>query len=145
MNLLEHAKKTMELAHKGQTRWDGHTPYSVHPIKVVEILKYYGINDEELLIAGYLHDVLEDTDFKKENLQKNFGSRVTSLVEELTFITDDYDLYIQHVSELTRDAKWIKLADILANLGDSEEKSTRYVSKRIKSLQIILKELLQDK
>ena len=144
MSLLDRAKNMMEKAHEGQTRKDGITPYSNHPKRVVEILRYYGVEDEELLIAGYLHDVIEDTNVKDEEIQKLFGSRVSSLVKELTFVTQDYELYIKHVNEISRDAKLVKMADILANLEDNMEKSPTFVSKRIKSLQIILRELFDN-
>lgn len=143
MSKIENAKTVMEKAHRGQTRWDGKTPYSVHPIKVVETLEYFKITDEDILSAGYLHDVLEDTDYSKDAIKEQFGERVLSLVEELTFKGDSHDdeSYWSQVDKLSKDAKWIKLADILSNLGDSGKKSEHFVFKRVVALRMIMREI----
>ncbi len=143
MNKHETARTVMEDAHRGQTRWDGR-PYSIHPIKVVETLEYFKITDEDILSAGYLHDVLEDTDYSRDAIEKQFGKRVLSLVEELTFKGDSHDdkLYWDQVEKLSKDAKWIKLADILSNLGDEGKKSYHFVYKRTIALRIIMRECI---
>lgn len=143
LSKIELAKTVMEKAHRGQTRRDGETPYSVHPIKVVETLQYFKITDDDILSAGYLHDVLEDTDYSKDTIKEQFGERVLSLVEELTFKGDshDDDLYWSQVEQLSNDAKWIKLADILSNLGDVGKKSEHFVYKRTVALRIIMRSI----
>ncbi len=133
------ARKTMELAHKDQTRWDGR-PYSVHPIKVVEILKQFGIRDEEVLSAGYLHDVIEDTKITYDELEGAYGSFIAHLVQELTFkdSKDNDNLYYQQCMNLSKTAKLIKIADIIANLTDDGRKSEHFIRKRISGLKMLV-------
>lgn len=143
MNKLENAKKVMEQAHDGQYRWDKR-PYSVHPMMVVEILQSFKIADEEVLMAGYLHDVLEDTNYPEALIAQTFGDRVLSLVRELTFEDGDDKTYWNQVSELSETAKLVKLADILANLGDEGKKSQHFIQKRTTALIIILRDLIPE-
>lgn len=135
---LESTKEFMEKAHQGQKRWGGR-PYSIHPEKVVSILKQFGQNDIEILCAGYLHDVLEDTDIFPDEIESRFGSRVLWLVQELTFKDSKRDdqLYYDQCTKLSKDARIIKIADILANLSDGHH-SIHFVDKRVKALSLLL-------
>lgn len=143
MGKLELAKTVMEEAHKGQTRWDGKTPYSIHPIKVVQILQDFNVQEEDILISAYLHDILEDTDYPLKKIVDQFGERVKDLVKELSFFGDshDDDVYWDQVKKLSTEAKIIKMADILANLTDDGKKSYHFIVKRTHALQIIIKDL----
>jgi len=62
----------------------GDKPYYYHLRAVVSTMQAYHIWDKELLAAGYLHDVLEDTDVSIDVLQQEFGKRVASLVDACT-------------------------------------------------------------
>lgn len=129
----------MTSAHDGQTRFDGKTPYSTHPEKVVEILKTFGVTDDEVLSAAYLHDVLEDTKYTVEKLEEQFSSGTVSLVKELTFKKFSYDSeYVEHCKYLSDKAKLIKIADILANITDQGRKSDHFIRKRVAALQAML-------
>lgn len=66
-------------AHEGQTRSSGE-PYIIHPIAVARILAEMRL-DHETLMAALLHDVIEDTDVTKEDLQQRFGDTVADLVD----------------------------------------------------------------
>lgn len=66
-----------EQAHADQTRCSGE-PYIVHPAAVATLL-YYLTGDQDLVIAGLLHDCLEDSDVTPSDLRR-FGRRVTRLV-----------------------------------------------------------------
>ncbi|OOF14327.1 MULTISPECIES: bifunctional GTP diphosphokinase/guanosine-3',5'-bis pyrophosphate 3'-pyrophosphohydrolase [Salinivibrio] len=66
-------------AHDGQTRSTGE-PYIIHPIAVARILAEMRL-DCETLMAALLHDVIEDTDVTKEDLQQRFGDVVADLVD----------------------------------------------------------------
>ncbi len=57
---LQKAISYAELKHEGQMRRDKHTPYIQHPIRVTSLLRAAGINDDKLLAAAVLHDVMED-------------------------------------------------------------------------------------
>jgi len=69
-------------AHKGQQY--GGKPYTDHLDAVVEVLKRFGYDDPEILMAGYLHDTLEDTHTIKDLLVNRFGLRVADLVDACT-------------------------------------------------------------
>ncbi|MFZ2052968.1 MAG: bifunctional (p)ppGpp synthetase/guanosine-3',5'-bis(diphosphate) 3'-pyrophosphohydrolase [Candidatus Aminicenantales bacterium] len=69
-------------AHKGQTRRSGE-PYLSHPLEVANMLADMGL-DSTTLIAGLLHDVLEDTEITPADLRENFGEDVADLVEGVT-------------------------------------------------------------
>lgn len=66
-------------AHEGQTRSSGE-PYIIHPIAVARILAEMRL-DHETLMAALLHDVIEDTEVTKDDLQQRFGDTVADLVD----------------------------------------------------------------
>jgi GTP pyrophosphokinase len=69
-------------AHKGQTRRSGE-PYLSHPLEVANFLADMRL-DSTTLIAGLLHDVLEDTEITPADLREDFGQDVADLVEGVT-------------------------------------------------------------
>lgn len=72
--------------HENQFRKDG-SEYISHPIKVAEIIKnnfYNHVKYNELIIAAYLHDVVEDTDTKIDEIKEKFGEFVAYLVNGVT-------------------------------------------------------------
>ena len=72
-------------AHKGARRRSGE-PYILHPISVATIVvKEIGLGCKSI-VAALLHDVVEDTDYTVEDVQRLFGSKIASLVEGLTKI-----------------------------------------------------------
>ena len=80
-NLLEKALMFAAIAHSGQTRkGEPDKPYIVHPIAVAQILMEYGA-DNNVIAAGYLHDVAEDTNFSINDIRKHFGNDIADLVE----------------------------------------------------------------
>ena len=76
-------------AHLTQTRKSGE-PYIIHPILVATITALIS-NDETMVIAALLHDVVEDTDYTIENISKIFGYDIAFLVEGLTKIEEIRD------------------------------------------------------
>ncbi|HAG13314.1 MAG TPA: (p)ppGpp synthetase [Ruminococcus sp.] len=68
--------------HEGQTRSSGE-PYIIHPVAVAYILLELGM-DTDTLCAALLHDVVEDTDATREDVQKRFGHDVAMLVDGVT-------------------------------------------------------------
>jgi RelA/SpoT family (p)ppGpp synthetase len=77
-------------AHDGQTRKSGE-PYIVHPILVAAITAKVS-NDETMVQAALLHDVVEDTSFTIEDLEIAFGNDVAHMVEGLTKIVEIRDV-----------------------------------------------------
>ena len=68
--------------HKGQCRASGE-PYILHPIAVAAILKDLG-GSNAMIAAGFLHDVVEDTDVSCDQIEEKFGKEVRQLVEGVT-------------------------------------------------------------
>lgn len=66
-------------AHAGQTRKGNDIPYIYHPMEVLQILTEMGC-DEDVKIAGVLHDTVEDTDTTIEDIKEAFGENVALLV-----------------------------------------------------------------
>ena len=83
---LEKAYEFAEKAHKGQRRKSGE-PYLVHPVAVAEILFDIGA-DEDTVIAGFLHDTLEDTFVSYSEIECLFGKSVAELVESVTKVEE---------------------------------------------------------
>lgn len=65
--------------HQGTTRKGGKIPYIVHPVEVAMILKENALTDK-VIAAGLLHDLLEDTEITKTDLEAKFGSEIAQLV-----------------------------------------------------------------
>ena len=68
--------------HKGQFRASG-DPYIVHPVAVADLLRDIGAS-ASVIAAGFLHDVVEDTDVTPDQIEQHFGSEVRELVEGVT-------------------------------------------------------------
>jgi GTP pyrophosphokinase len=124
-NLLRKAYVFSAQAHKGQVRRSGE-PYLSHPLEVANMLADMNL-DATTLIAGLLHDVLEDTDITPAALRETFGKDVAALVEGVTKISrvqeDSVELQRAEtirkiILAMTDDLRiiFIKLADRLHNL-----------------------------
>ena len=82
ISMIEKAYRTAAEAHKDQFRKSGE-PYIVHPLNVAIILADLEL-DKETIIAGILHDVVEDTVMTEEDLKREFGDDVALLVDGVT-------------------------------------------------------------
>lgn len=109
--------------HRDQRRKDVEaSPYINHPIEVAELLaRVGGVTDLITLQSAILHDTIEDTKTKPEELEAAFGPEVRKVVEE---VTDDKQLpkekrkqlQIEHASHLSERAKQIKIGDKISNV-----------------------------
>lgn len=108
-------------AHKDQKRKTDGTPYISHPVSV-GILLQNARADDDVIIAGILHDVLEDTDLKKEEIEINFGGAVLELVEA---VTEDKSIsdwktrkthYLEKIKNHSNRAVLVSVADKYHNL-----------------------------
>lgn len=132
--MLRKALKLAWKAHKGVDR-DGPAPlpYAAHPFEVVSILRYQArVDDEEVLCAAALHDVLEDTAVSAEEIRKIWGDRVLALVREVTRYEPSEaetegmsaeerwmlrsEILLAEIAGMSPDAQRIKLADRLSNV-----------------------------
>lgn len=127
LTLLDHAIIFATKAHSGTTRKGTNVPYIVHPIEAAAIVSSM-TDDEEVIAAAVLHDVLEDTDATEEDLYARFGRRITELVinesenkrrtlpAALTWKTRKQETITFLETRADRDAKMLALADKLSNL-----------------------------
>ena len=112
MNLLEESIIYSTIMYQGKVRKIKHTPYILHPLEVAQILSTM-TDDQEIIAAGVLHDVVEDTDGTLGEIKKRFGSRVAMLVDSET--ENDYP-------GEDRSASWMKRKEqTLAKLRDSTD------------------------
>lgn len=93
-----------------------------HFIDVFNILKdEFKIQDQDILIAGLLHDTIEDTSATYEEIEETFSKKIADLVQEVSHPKDcshDQKLeYYEKIKLISFDAKIIKLADFASNLG----------------------------
>ena len=79
---LDRAIAVAKQAHEGQFRKTGE-PYIIHPLAVKKILEEWGM-DEDTVIAGVLHDTVEDTSLTLDDIRKEFGESVAFLVDGVT-------------------------------------------------------------
>ena len=124
MNLKNRAKRFAIKAHKGQVRkTEPDKPMIIHPINVGYILEEYCF-DESVIAAGFLHDVVEDTEYTIDDIKKMFGEDVASLVMGATEM--DKSLCweerkkhtINSIKNLDLRHKAIVCADKISNLED---------------------------
>ncbi len=117
--LVEKAIALALRAHEGQMRKEAPTPYIVHPVRVALLLARYGFSDE-VIAAGLVHDVVEDTPVSLDDVRRELGDAVADLVAPVTH--DDTlpweekkRAYIEAVRVAPEDAKAIATADKIAN------------------------------
>lgn len=79
MNKIEEAIIYATVMHQGKVRKLGSTPYILHPLEVAQILSAM-TDDQDVITAGILHDIVEDTDGTLDEIKKRFGERVAFLV-----------------------------------------------------------------
>lgn len=157
MNKIELAKQLATEAHESikQTRKDGR-PYIVHPIDVAEIVKTVTDN-EDMIAAAYLHDVLEDVTeensfYSEEWMKYMFGDVVLQLVKELTNVYTKKnhptlnrktrkDKENERISKISNDAKTVKVADIIANISDLHLVDFEFADRFIREKKEMLKGL----
>jgi len=84
LDLVSRAFRFSERSHQGQQRASGE-PYLSHPLEVAGLLVDFKM-DVTTVTAGLLHDVLEDTDATKDDLQREFGPEIADLVDGVTKI-----------------------------------------------------------
>lgn len=121
--LIKKAYTFAELKHKDQFRkfTTPPLPYFLHPRSVGNILLNI-TKEQKLVIVGYLHDTLEDTDTTEHELNELFGCEITNLVVELTSIKEDIkkvgktQYLINKMNNMSHDAFTVKLADRYHNV-----------------------------
>lgn len=110
-------------AHVRQMRKGTDVPYVVHPVHVARLLERYGF-DEDVVIAGLLHDVIEDTLTTAREVRQGFGARVAAIVQGCTeedhehgWWEDRKEAMIDFLRDAPPDVKAVACADKLHNLS----------------------------
>ena len=126
ISMVEKAYEIADKAHKDQKRKSGE-PYIIHPLCVAKILADLEL-DKESIVAGILHDVVEDTVLTDAELRSMFGDEVANLVDGVTKLTqlswdkDKIELQAENLRKMflamAKDIRviLIKLADRLHNM-----------------------------
>lgn len=122
--MKEKARKFAIIAHRGQVRKaDKEKPMIIHPINVAQILEEYGF-DENVIAAGYLHDVVEDTKYNITDIGKKFNEDIMSLVSGDSELDKSLSweirkqTIIDSIKELDLRHKAVICADKISNLED---------------------------
>ncbi len=126
ISMVERAYTLAEKAHQGQARKSGE-PYIIHPLYVAIILAELEM-DKETIVAGLLHDVVEDTAVSDEEITRDFGAEVSLLVDgvtklgQLSYDADKVEVQAENLRKMflamAKDIRVIiiKLADRLHNM-----------------------------
>lgn len=123
---------TIELAKNFATEKFSESGVENHFLDVYSLLQdTFEINNQNILVAGILHDVLEDTETTDEEISSNFGPEVLRLVLEVSHCKNWKDAkrtemtkqdlmaeYYEHLKYISDEAKLIKIADFTSHLSD---------------------------
>jgi len=144
-NKVYNALKLSENVHSDQLRKSG-DPFIIHPLEVAKILTSIKL-DADSIVAGLLHDTLEDTNLSINEIDRKFGSQISDLVQGLTKISN-YSLKINNLKfgenykklilATTKDVRviMIKLADRLHNM-----RTIKFIKDDNKKMKIALETL----
>ena len=132
ISMIEKAYRIAKQAHEGQKRKSGE-PYIIHPLWVGIILAELEM-DKETIVAGILHDAVEDTIMTRDDIEREFGAEVALLVEGVTKLgqlsyskdVDKMELQAENLRKMflamSKDIRVIivKLADRLHNMRTAQ-------------------------
>jgi len=148
-NVLTQAISLAARAHEGQYRKDNKTPYAAHVFRVCMTLRHvFGVENEKILAAAVLHDIIEDTDKDFDDIKERFGSDVAKWV---ALMSKDKRLpeeecetaYAKQLHSAPDEVKLIKLADIHDNLLDASSAVSDQLSKTVHKTSRYLKAIKQ--
>ncbi len=128
MTIIERAIQFATFAHAETKRKGKERPYILHPVEVMTIVAGM-TEDPEVIAAAVLHDVVEDTSIRSEDIEREFGQRVKELVaaeseDKMTHLPAEASwkerkqATVDHLGALEQDAKLICLGDKLANIRE---------------------------
>ncbi len=135
---IENAIKLAAQDHGGQVDKAGR-PAILHPIRVMIALEQAGASDEAV-VAGVLHDLVEDTNWDVEGLEDIFGPEVAEIVDAVTRREDE--TYVEFIDRAAShpEGRLVKLMDVRDNLARDPEGLFPSLRDRYLRAQIILEE-----
>lgn len=138
LNLVKSAEEVATLYHRvaGNVRKYTNEPYIVHPMGVVEIIRSANYYTNAMLAAGWLHDLLEDTEMTFDLLNMTFGSDVADIVWYVTDQSKPSDgnravrkeIDRKHINRGTYASKTVKIADCIHNFISINEHDPKFAS-----------------
>ena len=146
---LENARDFCIMAHADQRRKYTGLPYYEHCFEVANLVA--GVtNDNAVIAAAFMHDVIEDTPFGFNDIRLAFGDRVAKLVFEVTDVSvpEDGNRRVRklidqaHLSESSPEGATIKLADIISNTQDIMQHDPNFAKVYLKEKRALLPLLL---
>ena len=132
----------------GQRRKYSGEPYIVHPMAIAKLVKTVP-HTPEMVAAALLHDTVEDTNVELADIERAFGPVVAQLVDELTDVSRPHhgnravrkELDRQHLAHASREAKTVKLADLIDNSRDIIKHDPGFARKFMKEMKALLEVL----
>lgn len=136
---IELARKYCLHYHEGQFRKGSNLPCSTHPIAVAETLKRYGYEDPVTQCIALLHDAVEDSELRMDQVQEVFGYEISNGVYILsrnkgkmkTGERLSREEYIQRLFWARNKIKRVKIADIINNTTDLESLTPEGIERKI--------------
>ena len=157
---LQKIKEFAATSHGQQWRKFADEPYINHPIRVMEICQRY-TNNESILAAALLHDVLEDTEIGKDELHeflytvfdREIANQTLTYVEELTdvYIKSRYPQWnrrkrktmeVRRLQKVSPEAQTIKYADIIDNSLDLKNAEPDFAKLYLHECNALLKDMI---
>ena len=137
---IDRAIEMATVAHESQVRKGTKIPYIIHPVSVGFLLSQAGCNDD-LVVAGILHDTAEDTDITFDEIQEEFGNKIKKIVEGCSEPDKSKSWAkrkqhtIEYLKTATEDIRIVSCADKLHNIRtmtDDYKKDGDEIWKRFK-------------
>jgi (p)ppGpp synthase/HD superfamily hydrolase len=122
-NKISRAIDFASRAHENQKRKVLNYPYISHPLSVLFLVSKF-TDDEDVLVASILHDVVEDTNTNSSDIEIKFGKKVRDIIDVLTEdniienIKERKDKQLEKFKKAKNETLLIKLADIIHNFCD---------------------------
>ncbi len=120
INLEQKAQDFASEAHKGQYRKDRITPYILHPMAVVGLIKEAETKEADIICSAWLHDTIEDCGITSRKLTTEFNSNIARIVATLTRNCSREE-YKERIRNSDYAVQIIKIADVVHNCQTLEE------------------------
>lgn len=153
-SLLDVARAFMVAAHcsVGQVRKYTGEDYFHHPEEVLQLLLTYDEPTLEMQVAALLHDVIEDTNVKIEQIRRIFGMAIAQMVDDLSDVSKPEDgnretrkrLDREHIGRALRASMRIKCADLLSNSKSIVDRDVNFAKTYLVEKLLILAEIRSE-